>query len=420
MAIPSGYTALDFVGFTDKGTYANNITYVKNDLAHYGGDIWKCLVDNTIGVTPSEGVNWTLWIGAPTNLVERIIAPLETNPATVAYAVGRQIIYDDWLWEVIAPIAVGDSLIDYAVDPTNANIKKSPSVETQVLAIKNGLGTAAAKDFTTSVTSGSADLVTSGAVYSEVDAVSTALTTKLSIADLTSISDCDDLPINSIAFISNSATAHLPWAVRCTIITCEVLESPVRKFQVAFTFNNEIYIRNYLGSWESWKLVGADMGNNIAPIENGTNYSTSYTKGEQFINNGLLCEVTASSVNSSTAISIGGAGNAKYADSITKQLKETMNNPLSNMKSSITKIGNVKYLEVEQPNSVMTYNVSYDCGTLPVAYRPTTTYNSCNFIANTREYELTVNGNGTVSIKCLTNALPSSGKPVLHYVFTFI
>lgn len=184
MAIPSGYTALDFVGFTDKGTYANNITYVKNDLAHYGGDIWKCLVDNTIGVTPSEGVNWTLWIGAPTNLVERIIAPLETNPATVAYAVGRQIIYDDWLWEVIAPIAVGDSLIDYAVDPTNANIKKSPSVETQVLAIKNGLGTAAAKDFTTSVTSGSADLVTSGAVYSEVDALSTALTNKVNTSDV--------------------------------------------------------------------------------------------------------------------------------------------------------------------------------------------------------------------------------------------
>ena len=62
------------------------------------------------------------------------------------------------------------------------------------------------------------------------------------------------------------------------------------------------------------------MGNNIAPIENGTNYSTSYTKGAQFINHGFLCEVTASSVNSSTAISIGGAGNAKYADSVTKQI----------------------------------------------------------------------------------------------------
>ena len=220
MAIPSGYTALDFVGFTDKGTYANNITYVKNDLVHYGGDIWECLVDNTIGVTPSEGVNWTLWIGAPTNLVERIIAPLETNPATVAYAIGRQIIYDDWLWEVIVPIAIGDTLVDYAVDPTNANIKKAPAVEIQLLSlsskayqtddstetdiadddllpfydtsatarkkstwsniiekIKAKLGTAATKDFTTSVTSGSSDLVTSGAV-------SSALTAKVNKTDV--------------------------------------------------------------------------------------------------------------------------------------------------------------------------------------------------------------------------------------------
>jgi hypothetical protein len=146
MAIPSGYTALDFVGFTDKGTYANNVTYVINDLVHYGGDIWKCKIDNTIGITPAVGANWDQWLGASANLVERIIAPLEQNPATIAYGVGRQIIWDDWLWEVIAPIAVGDTLVDYAVDPTNANIKKSDPVETQLLAIKNGLGTAAAKD----------------------------------------------------------------------------------------------------------------------------------------------------------------------------------------------------------------------------------------------------------------------------------
>ena len=54
----------------------------------------------------------------------------------MAFGVGRQIIYDDWLWEVIAPIAIGDALIDYAVDPTNANIKKSAPVETQLLAVK--------------------------------------------------------------------------------------------------------------------------------------------------------------------------------------------------------------------------------------------------------------------------------------------
>lgn len=136
MSAPSGYTALDFVGFTDKGTYNPLATYMRNDLVHYGGNIWKCLVDNTTGITPVEGANWTLWIGTSANLAERTIAPLLNNPADAAFGVGRQVIYDDWLWEVIAPIAIGDTLIDYAVDPTNANIKKSNPVETQLLAVK--------------------------------------------------------------------------------------------------------------------------------------------------------------------------------------------------------------------------------------------------------------------------------------------
>jgi hypothetical protein len=136
MSAPSGYTALDFVGFTDKGTYSPIVKYMRNDLVHHGGNIMRCKVDDTLNVTPVEGANWELWIGASANLAERTIAPLENNPADVAFGVGRQIIYDDWLWEVIAPIAVGDALIDYAVDPTNANIKKSAPVETQLLAVK--------------------------------------------------------------------------------------------------------------------------------------------------------------------------------------------------------------------------------------------------------------------------------------------
>lgn len=136
MSAPSGYHALDFVGFTDKGTYSPSANYMRNDLVHYGGNIMRCLIDNTTNVTPVVGANWELWVGASANLVERVIAPLENNPADVAYGVGRQIIYDDWLWEVIAPIAVGDALVDYAVDPTNANIKKSAPVETQLLAVK--------------------------------------------------------------------------------------------------------------------------------------------------------------------------------------------------------------------------------------------------------------------------------------------
>jgi len=136
MIEPTGYTALDLVGYTDKGTYAANVNYVKNDLVHYGGSIWRILIDDTIGITPAEGPNYTLFIGEPTNLVERIIAPLEDNPATVAYQTGRQIIYNDYLYEVIQNIAVGDILIAYEDDPTNANIKLASPVETQVLALK--------------------------------------------------------------------------------------------------------------------------------------------------------------------------------------------------------------------------------------------------------------------------------------------
>lgn len=135
MVNPTGYTALDFIGFTDKGAYAANVSYVKNDLVHYGGNIWRVLVDDTIGVTPAEGTSYTLFIGEPTNLIERIIAPLEENPATIAYGVGRQIIYNNYLYEVVKNIAVGDILVAYEDDPTNANIKRASPVETQVLAL---------------------------------------------------------------------------------------------------------------------------------------------------------------------------------------------------------------------------------------------------------------------------------------------
>lgn len=135
MIEPTGYTALDLVGFTDRGTYAANVNYVKNDLVHHGGNIWRILIDDTIGITPAEGTNYTVFVGEPINLVERIIAPLEDNPATVAYQTGRQIIYNDHLYEVIQNIGVGDILIAYEDDPTNANIKLASPVETQVLAL---------------------------------------------------------------------------------------------------------------------------------------------------------------------------------------------------------------------------------------------------------------------------------------------
>lgn len=139
MVNPAGYTALDLIGFTDKGPYSSSANYVKNDLVHYSGNIWRCLIDDTSGIAPVEGVNWTLFIGEPTNLVERIIAPVETDPATSAWAVGRQIIFNDNLYEVIAAITAGDALVTYEDDPTNANIKLADPVETQLLNVKGNL-----------------------------------------------------------------------------------------------------------------------------------------------------------------------------------------------------------------------------------------------------------------------------------------
>ena len=56
--------------------------------------------------------------------------------------------------------------------------------------------------------------------------------------------------------------------------------------------------------------------NSIAPTEDGTNYSTSYSKGAQFYHNGVLREVTASSVNTSNDI----ASTSAVVDSITEQI----------------------------------------------------------------------------------------------------
>jgi hypothetical protein len=129
MVNPTGYTALDLVGYTDKGTYSNSANYVANDLVHYGGNIWRCKVDDTTGVAPVEGADWTLFIGEPTNMAERIIAPLEVSPSANAYAVGKQLIYNDTLYKAKTAIAVGDVLtvgtnIELA-DKITAQIEKS-------------------------------------------------------------------------------------------------------------------------------------------------------------------------------------------------------------------------------------------------------------------------------------------------------
>ncbi len=78
-------------------------------------------------------------ITAALGKVKEIIAPVETDPATNAWTVGSQIIYNDNLYKVITAITAGDVLVAYEDDPTNANIKLADPVETQLLNVKGNL-----------------------------------------------------------------------------------------------------------------------------------------------------------------------------------------------------------------------------------------------------------------------------------------
>lgn len=135
MVNPTGYTALDLVGYTDRGTYAAATNYVKNDLAHHNGIIWRCLIDDTIGITPVEGVNWTVFINAGSAAAEEIIAPIETSPAEAAHTSGTQLIYNDTLYDVIANISIGDSLT------VGTNIQAAPKISSQIQTLTNQVST---------------------------------------------------------------------------------------------------------------------------------------------------------------------------------------------------------------------------------------------------------------------------------------
>ena len=65
--VPEGYNVLNFVGFTDCGEYSQSSTYAKNDIVHKDNAAWLCLTDGTVGITPEEGKNWTIFIASENN-----------------------------------------------------------------------------------------------------------------------------------------------------------------------------------------------------------------------------------------------------------------------------------------------------------------------------------------------------------------
>ena len=83
MIEPTGYTALDLIGFTDRGAYDPTANYVKNDIVTVGNTKWRCKVDDTTGVTPAENANWTIYLESATSLAGmddvNIVTPVDND-----------------------------------------------------------------------------------------------------------------------------------------------------------------------------------------------------------------------------------------------------------------------------------------------------------------------------------------------------
>ena len=135
MVSPTGYTALDLIGYTDRGNYNASANYVKNDLVHYNGNIWRVLVDDTTGITPAEGVNYTIFVELPADATAESIAPVEEATSTRAYTTGKQLYFNDKLYKVIANISVGDTLT------VGSNIQLSATVTEQIADLESDLDT---------------------------------------------------------------------------------------------------------------------------------------------------------------------------------------------------------------------------------------------------------------------------------------
>lgn len=128
MNVPSGYSEIGLIGYTDRGDYASNVTYVKNDLVHYSGGVWRCLIDDTTGVEPREGVNWTIFVQLPESAAESLIAPIESDAGASerAYAIGERFILNNTMYKAKRAISIGDELVE------GTNYELADDVSTQL------------------------------------------------------------------------------------------------------------------------------------------------------------------------------------------------------------------------------------------------------------------------------------------------
>ena len=70
----------------------------------------------------------------------------------------------------------------------------------------------------------------------------------------------------------------------------------------------------------------------------------------------------------------------------------------------------------------MVYNTTYTCGNMPLSFKTGFGLVENKFTGNGREYLITMNtdSSGLVTLKCISNDLPGTGKPMISATFAYV
>lgn len=175
-----------------KGAWSATTNYVQLDMVSHNSVAYLAR-QASVGVDPSTDVAMNYWMpfGSAAQIATTSTPGLVMPDGTTITITNTGLIK--------AALGIGDITGVTIASPTNGQVLKYNSTTQKW---ENGsLGTAAAKDSTNSVTSGSTDLVESGAVYSAIDAVS-SVAYKTSDSSETTIDGADYIP-----FYDSSASA---------------------------------------------------------------------------------------------------------------------------------------------------------------------------------------------------------------------
>lgn len=203
------------------------------------------------------------------------IAPVEISPSEHAYAIGKQLIYNGILYNVTSPIAVNDALA------VGTNIAVADNVSDRIGNIKH-------------------DYV---GLYGQI-----ALT---SATDLNSLTNFGNYYKALTTFAVSNGPAGISGDVLATFrLTVEKIlgSTDAGVKQTLYATTGEVYSRIYGGaSWEAWqqapdRALIDGIKDSIAPSEDGSTLSKSYTVGEEFYRANVLYKAKVA-LTSGTAFS---------------------------------------------------------------------------------------------------------------------